>query len=67
MSANQERCPVCDKELNSEEVDSCSVICWHAWSESNVLVQMFCSLDHIAEWLSDPVNRDGHGHGHEGS
>src|SRR3954465_4924962 len=53
-----ETCPVCDKELDTEDVDSCSLICWRAHDGGNVLLQMFCTLEHLWVWLNeDEENR----------
>lgn len=50
-------CPVCGAELNTEDVDSCSVICWRARDGVNVLLRMFCSLEHLWIWLQEEKNR----------
>lgn len=49
---DEEKCPVCGKDLTPADVDSLTVSEWDSVSQSNSLVQMFCSINHLIEWVA---------------
>ena len=51
--SNEEQCPICFKDLTADDVESYDIIRWDTEDQINILVQMFCSLEHLKIWINE--------------
>jgi len=50
-TVDEETCPICGRILIADDIESYTLTHWSTETTTNALVQMFCSQEHLTEWL----------------